>query len=337
MRVVVAALAVAFWPGATDAATVAPRDLVAGVVRDFAQPRSTILASAAEAHAKAWDVLCGAPAPARLDAARATFHTAADAWNNVSVLRLGPVSVEFRAERLYFWPDRKNTTGRAVAALIGAADPPTSGSVLAGSAAAQGLPALERVLFDEGAATLSTPAGAARCAAGRAIAGAFAKIADDVAQGWSAPGADGDRMMAAIESEALELASRLATDVVTAYAMAADIRLSPVLGQSAAEAKPTHAELYRAGRAARALRRELDSAASLVALIAGRDSKIANEARILAAAPVPDDIGKAAADPRARRALVDLRDRIKAFQTRLADALPEAIGVGLGFNALDGD
>jgi predicted lipoprotein len=337
MRVCLAALAVALFAGTAGAADVAPRDLVASVVRDFAQPRSSALAGAAQAQVKAWEDLCAAPTAPEVDAARAAFQAAADAWNNVALLRLGPVSVDFRAERLYFWPDRKNTTGRAVAALIGANAPPTAATVLSGSAAAQGLPALERILFEEGAATLATPAGAARCAAGRAVAGAFAVLADDVARGWSAAGGEGDRMMAAIDVEAQELASRIATDLVTAYAMAADVRLSPVLGASAAEAKPTHAELWRAGRAARALRRELDSAATVIALIGGRESKIAAEARAIAGAALPDDLGKAAADPKARKALVDLRDRIKAFQTRLADALPDVIGTGLGFNALDGD
>ena len=69
----------------------------------------------------------------------------------IEFLRFGPASDEFRFERMSYWPERKNATGKALTLLLaGKGDEGLGEAQFAKtSAAGQGLPALERLLFEE--------------------------------------------------------------------------------------------------------------------------------------------------------------------------------------------
>src|SRR5207247_4902359 len=79
------------------------------------------------------------------------YLATADTWSQIEFLHYGPIGEEFRAERLSYWPERKNATAKGLAVLLekdGVADL-TPEMFVKNSVAAQGLPALERLLFDE--------------------------------------------------------------------------------------------------------------------------------------------------------------------------------------------
>ena len=82
----------------------------------------------------------------------ASFHEVADRWASIEMMRTGPASEDFRHERFYFWPERKNAVDRAIATAMKAEDgtPFTASRIGGESAALQGLPALERLLFGNG-------------------------------------------------------------------------------------------------------------------------------------------------------------------------------------------
>ncbi len=117
-------------------------------------PRYARLADATAAFDLAARGFCAAPATAPFDEVRSAFHAAADAWHDVEHIRFGPMESRLRAERLYFWPDPRNATARQLADLLSGRDPAvlTAEGFVRASAAVQGLPAAERLLFDEGAA-----------------------------------------------------------------------------------------------------------------------------------------------------------------------------------------
>src|SRR6185503_11648642 len=94
-----------------------------------------------------------------------------------------------RAERLYFWPDPRNTTARQLGELMASRDAATltAESVSRGSAAVQGLPAVERLLFDEGATAAfrrEGEEGRRRCEVLEAITRNVRDIAGDVLREW---------------------------------------------------------------------------------------------------------------------------------------------------------
>ena len=95
-----------------------------------------------------------------------------------------------RAERLYFWPDPRNATARQLGELLAGRDPAalTAEGFVRASAAVQGLPAVERLLFDEGAAAAfrrGGDVGRRRCEVLEAITRNVAGITGEVAREWS--------------------------------------------------------------------------------------------------------------------------------------------------------
>lgn len=116
-------------------------------------PRYRALASATAELAERTERFCGAPEESGLASVRAGFHAAADAWQAVQHLRFGPVELFLRSRRCAFWPDPRDTVGRGMAPILAEQDRQaiSAESFAAGNVAIQGLPALERLLFDDGA------------------------------------------------------------------------------------------------------------------------------------------------------------------------------------------
>ncbi|MEQ9814914.1 MAG: imelysin family protein [Azospirillaceae bacterium] len=120
-----------------------------------------------------------------LDAVIAAYHGAYDDWMALSWINFGPETLFMRPVRVHFWPDRRNALGRQLGELLNAPrddllDPATLGET---SVALQGLPALERLLFEvEGLA-----AGSYACDLARSIAANLHAIGQDLARAWADP------------------------------------------------------------------------------------------------------------------------------------------------------
>jgi predicted lipoprotein len=332
----------------------AARAVLAAVDRHII-PSYRALAEAADAQEKAWNAFATNRAAGDIEALKTAYNTTADAWARAQLVKTGPLSLFLRYERFAYWPEARNVTQRMLDQLLKSNDPKelSPETLQRDSVAAQGLTALERLLYDgdNPGQLLKAPgqAGEWRTQVGQGIARNMSAIADDVAAEWTAP--DGVRAAIAankpwktIFADTPEAASLLLTDLVSAFRLIHDVKLLPVMGASADVARPRVAEAWRSGRTQRNLRLNIESAQALTRVwgettpAAHRtkiDALYATALKAIDAAPV--DLGDAAADLM-RRALVEAaRAGVKAVQLEIAATLPTDLGITLGFNSLDGD
>lgn len=323
-----------------------------GVVDRWYLPRVDALASAFAAQQVAWQAGCAdAVDLARL---RDAFQTACDAWITIEHAGFGPLGAHERADRIAFFPDRRNAIGKAVADLLGRAQKgPVAARDVAGiTVAGQGLPALERLLYDAELAKsfeMDPARTQARCAVGLAIAGNLAGIAAEAKDEWLAPAGPRAALAAGHGSppafaDGGQALSRMITDLATGLQRLVDLKILRVLGAEFDMAKPLLAEGVRSGRVKRnlmlAARSLGDEARALAAtapdVVRSRVDRVAERFAQRYAA-MPDDVAALAADPQRRGEVVDLIAPLRAMQTAMAVELAPALGVQLGFNSLDGD
>lgn len=324
------------------------------VVESWLLPRYDALLAAAKAQQAAWDGFCAAPSAAGVAELKARFVAASEAWSAVEFVTFGPIILSLRPDRFNLFPERRNAVGRSVAELI--ADPTDERlqpqRFFRLSAAAQGLPALERILYDEGAeaALVAGPEAARRCALGRAVALNLATIAGELRSGW---GSRSEGLLAQLVAGKADpvyfpdpkaLLSQIVTDLAGAYQRVVDQRLLVVLGKSADEAKPLLSDRRRSGLSKETIVAIVTSASALgEALSVGLDAKdrasfhATLQAAQATAQGLPEDIGAAATTPEGRKALQAAVTVFKAAQAGVARPLAAGLGVPLGFNALDGD
>ncbi|MFG1464114.1 imelysin family protein [Xanthobacter sp. DSM 24535] len=317
-------------------------------------PRYDALTATTARQEQAWRTFCAKPGPEGIGTLSADFRAVADAWAQVSFVTFGPVILALRADRFNMFPDKRNAVSRSIPELLADPDetrlqPDRFGRL---SAAVQGLPALERVLFEPDAAPklVAGDDAARRCALGTAIALNLATIAKDIRAGW------GDKttgLLAEVKSgkgdkvflpDPAQVPSLVVTDLAGAYQRVVDLGLIAVLGKSVEEAKPLAGEGRRSGREAEILRQMVRSANALgSSLAAGLPEPARGQvlARFAAAQKavdaLPADLGAAAADPKRRKLLETAVTEVKAAQKAVVDPLAAKLGVPLGFNALDGD
>ena len=266
-------------------------------------------------------------------ALRAGWSAAFDAWQGIAHLRLGPVEEEGRVLAIAFWPDPKGIGARQTAALLAAADPAmlTPANIAEQSVAARGFYGMERLLWPS-----AQWAGDDPCPLIHALADDLARMAVEVQAGWQTgfaaaleqPGPGGRYLSDAEAKQAL------LTALVTGIAFNAEARLARPLG-AFDRPRPERAEARASGRSARNL------ALSLAAL--------ADFATHLATAPkTAQALTKAAAqaetldlvhldDPQIWLKADILRQTLQAAKDMALAEIGPALGVGIGFNAADGD
>ncbi len=315
---------------------------VLAVVDQFIIPAYRALAQATDAQEKAWTVFATKRESSDLEPLYVAYNAACDAWANVQIVKTGPTSLFLRTERFAYWPEARNVTQRTLDALIASNDPKelAPDKLARDSVAAQGLTALERLLYGSGdknlAGLLKAPgrAGQWRTQVGQGIARNLNVIAKDVLAEWTAP--DGVRAAIAankawktIFADAPEAARLLLTDLVAGFKLMHDVKLLPV---------------WRSGRSQRDLMLNLEAAHAMTRIFAEpipASHKPKIEALYAAATKatdaVPADLGEAAADKTRRPRVEAARAAIKVVQVELAKTLPADLGITLGFNSLDGD
>jgi predicted lipoprotein len=103
------------------------------------------------------EALCKQPSDAKLKEAKDAFAAAVDAWNKVEIYRFGPVMEQHRIDHLFYWPDPKSLGLKQVQDALARKDETVAapGTLAAKSVALHGLPALEYLLYGEGADALA--------------------------------------------------------------------------------------------------------------------------------------------------------------------------------------
>jgi predicted lipoprotein len=340
---------------AARAGTPRQAQIALAVTDAFVIPIYRRLADAAKRNETGWQFFKDNRLQGSFATVRAGYNQLADVWAQAQTIKMGPISLFLRSERFAYWPEARNATTRALETLLASRSPASlSPETLAtNSVAAQGLTALERLLYDgaDPAMALRAPgaAGAWRVEVGLGISRNLALIAQDVLNDWTAP--NGVRAAIAANrgwnnlfASGTEAATLLLTDLVGAFRVMHDLKLLPVLGESIDVARPQMAEAWRSRRPARNLQLNLLAARDMERVFA-RGMRAQQQAPIdalfvaaeRAINALPADMGEAAADPRRRQLVVNAERATRAVQVKIAEVLPPALGITLGFNALDGD
>lgn len=346
-------------PPAKSAEPLSASDLgaiAAAAVEDHIRPGFDALAVETAVLADRMRGLCSTPSPDTLAAARAGFAAVVRGWSAVEFLRLGPMTEAHRADRFYFWPDRKGITLRHVQAALAAEDPAltTPAGMAEASVAVQGLPALEFLLHGSGAEALAAPPAGYRCTFAATVADNIAAIAADAAAGWRDPEGFSAVLLRPGPDNALfrtaeEAAARVTDIPGTAAHMLQDRKLNPAIGTDPGSARPNLAPFRRSGLTNAALRANLEGLKLLAdrsgmsaavrdrapALQSGIDTVYGNLFSALAELPVP--LGEAAADPQLRGLVNHIALLLSRLRTLLQEQAPAALGMKVMFNAYDGD
>jgi uncharacterized protein len=282
---------------------------------------------------------------------KADFDRLATQWAYVEVLRFGPLVEANRFERFFMWPDT-GRTGRQIQAAVTAnqQDVLDAGQLAKKSVALQGMPALEYILFQPDLKT--DPA--FRCAYALAIATRLDATAMDIAAGWQVEEPFGKSFSTpsktGIYHSQREVLAETVKALVTALKFTRETKLLPALGATPEQARFQRAYLWRSHNTFHGLSATLDAVTALyraagfeallkddpnkigsaIAFELARAQEVANRLRGVEAA-------QAFSDPATREDISYIAVLLESVHSRIAQDLAPVIGVGVGFNALDGD
>jgi predicted lipoprotein len=304
--------------------------------------------------------LCEARDRAALDAARAGFAETLRQWARLQFLSFGPIAQHQRAARIEYWPDKRNVVGRQLNDVLGKQDPAAlePERFATTSVGVQGLPALERLLYEEDALSAvakDAPGAAYRCQLLAAIGDNLNHIAKDIVAGWTGgylqsveqPDEEGEEF----RSER-DVAARILNDLLTSTIAIRDMKMLAALGDSIAKAKGQQAEFWRSGQSLAVLKANLEGLRELF----GTDGGLGHLLRKTdGGAKVADDFAAASDEALAAldRITLPLKDAVKDEAQRkevealavqlvvlrdlLAGPVATTLNLPIGFNALDGD
>jgi len=345
------------------AQTTAPQGrLDAALAQHHVIPRYGHLAATAAALRGTAEAFCAKPDKAGLEATRAGFHRAMDAWMGVQHIRFGPGELFMRVFRLQHWPDKKNIGGRQLEALLAARDDAALApeKMRSASVAVQGLSALERLLFGKGgeAALLAAGSDAGyRCRLLVAIAANVAKMSADILAEWqggghaaataAAAGYDGDE-------EEQEAVLEYFKSFYGSLQFVGELKLQLPLGRSLERSRPRLAESWRSRRSLRNVIVNLEALEQMylgeggpgfAALVAEREGGPQLDAEVRAAfvralataREIARPLAEAVGDPEARPKVERLRAEVLALRDLARSRLAPALGLPVGFNSFDGD
>ncbi len=295
--------------------------------------------------------MCQAGAPWQAQRLEEGFRALVSAWSRVAFLRFGPLVQDNRFERVFFWPDPRGVMLRQIRPFMQGTQ--AADDLRAQSVALQGLPALEYALYSDQGLLATGPEGdkqAAVCRYAVAVAGNLAEVADALWQAWkpqgdyakdfARPGKDNTfyRSDNEVLAEAIKALS-------AGLRFEGDVKLRAALGAQQDKAKPRILPFWRSGLTLYAL--------------AEASSGLADFHEAAGFAPEPDWLARSL-DQELRQSADILRERegqvldmggdadlyreltlvvLKLDNARrmVDENLAPSLGVGMGFNALDGD
>jgi uncharacterized protein len=313
-----------------------PAQIARRFAHEFAVPRFEAVAKAAHAQADAWASFCAAGKFKDTAALKSAFNDLADAWARVEFVRIGPAATALRVERFNWWLDRTGATTKALNAMLAA--PPAPDKLASGSVAGQGLPVIERLIYGP------EPLTAQRCAIGVAVAHGQAVIADAIVSDWTSPAGaaaalDANTRWNMSFADASEAANVMMTDCAAGLEGLKDLKVAMLLHDALNTTAPRLAEGVRSGRSWRDVQLNLAAIRDGVSYFL-RDAPAADKARLDAAFDDAEGALKIVNDPTLKdraAAINHAHDVFTALSTAAIAVLPEATGLTLGFNNLDGD
>jgi len=306
---------------------------------------------------------CSDPDAGGLEDTQTAFHAAMDIWQEIQPWRMGPLVANGRDQHIEYWPDKHGTAARQFRKLM--FDKPaayTDPEKLAGaSAALQGFPALEEVLFsdDHGDQMIAADEdGVFLCQYGTAIATNLGTLSAELQDEW--PEFASAMETAGPDSMDYPTAKFAATDLYRALheglLIISTQKLARPLGENAEDARASRAESPISKRSLRNIEHNL---IGLFAIYDGKWDDIGEEGKGLAAlidnslldrsfrlnwqtvgdsvAELPPSVAKVLEQPDGYETLTDLKGQIEFLTTLVENDVGGNTQLGGGFNALDGD
>lgn len=307
-------------------------------------------ADALHASLPAW---CDKPDAAGAEKVQADFERLVTAWSGIAFLRFGPLMESGRYERIYFWPDPRGMTLRQVSGLLrGQGEIPNGADLASHSVALQGLPALEYVLYDDDGLLAQQAPNARACAYAVSIAANLLSVSTQLHQEWAA---DGDYAQKFAQPGAANMLYRNRQEVAgegikalsSGLQFVRDVEVQPVLGSGMSAAKPKRAPFWRSGLTAKTMAATVDgmlqfySAAALRFaadedwMEAGLRHELDQARDTLASMSGP--IAPQLKSPDGYRRWTLTKLLFNNAKSITDEHIAPAIGVRIGFNALDGD
>jgi len=322
-------------------------EFVTSFIEHHVVPRYTVLASRISDMNAAAQSFCTSPSSDRLLAMREAFSAAYLSWMSVQHIRFGSALEGDAHYRFQFWPDKHGQGAKQIRRLILADTPvPEAMELAEGSVALQGFPALERVLFADDKALLAGDAKATRrCALIRSISANLKSLSQTVLGRWTENRVVGsDAALGEIVRVYLEQLQTIT-----------ELKIKRPLGKSREAARPKRAEAWRSSLSFAAIEANLKALRAVYSgeggwsgfapflasdeetqsMASAIEEHFAYGAKVVSGQPstlretVQSEDGR-----RTLAALIGTVDEIREFSFAV---LPEALGVTLGFNSLDGD
>ena len=327
----------------------------AALAETHAVPRYERLATATDALAAAAEALCESMRDAGMTSAREAFHGAMDAWMGAQHMRFGPIETFNRAYRFYFWPQARAKVADAVAELVaGGEEDERLARIGRANVAVHGLLAAEVLLYDE----RYLGSDAKGCGLLAAVTANMRTMAAGILADWregetpfaglmTTPGPDNPQF----EDHATGTLAFFQS-LHDSLQLVHDVNLKPVIGESAATVRPALAESRLSARSQRNILVTLEAlqalylgkgGAGLGDFTAAADPKLDRLMRkafrltLATAQSIDGPVENAAADPALRPPVEKLAKQVRALRQIVRDRLAPALGLAVGFNALDGD
>ena len=306
---------------------------------------------------------CSAPDADGLSDVRGDFHAAMDIWQEIQPWRMGPLVANGRDQHIEYWPDKHGTATRQFRKLmfnkpVAFTDPVKLSEA---SAALQGFPALEEVLFDDAhsdALISANEDGVFLCQYGSAIATNLVAITGELRDDW--PGFAEAMSTAGADSMDYPTAKFAATDLYRALheglLIISTQKLGRPLGDEEKDAKASRGESETSKRSLRNIHHNL---IGLLAIYDGQWGDAGEEGKGLAAlidsslldrsfrlnwqtvqdtlADLPPSLTELLDQPDGYQKLVDLQGQIDFLTSLVENDVGGNTNLGGGFNALDGD
>jgi len=307
-------------------------------------PAYALLAETTAAQARAWDTACASADSGQLATLQQAYVEVSDAWATVFHWNFGPVTLLLRRDRFYHWPERRNTIAKGLSQLLAKPDAEKLKLVNFAhtSVAVQGLPALERLVFER----TDTLKNAWNCQVGKSIAANLSHMAEDAAKEWAgevvAVIARGEEHPMYFDGPKATL-NKLFTELLTGYAIIKDQKILPVLGANVKKAKPNLIEARRSNRFAENLKLNLETLFAADAIMA---SYLPTNERNALADKRATAMGFLKALPPLKHAVYVESERaqylaftavLSALRKDMVAAYTTHLGLTIGFNSLDGD
>ena len=332
----------------------------AALVETHALPRYERLATATESFAAAAKAFCAGPSDDGRARLRERFHEAMDAWMGVQHLRFGPVDLFMRGYRFYFWPQARGKVAEAVDELVAAGEDDTALAARIGRAnvAVQGLLAAEVLLYDERYLGTGPGGGTTGCGLLTAAAANMRTMAAGILADWRDGDAAFARLMATPGPDNPHFEDHAAgtlaffQSLYDSLQLIYDVNLKPVISESAGAVRPFLAESRLSSRSQRNIVGTLEALQVLYGgeggpglgdLTAIADPKLDRLLRkafcltLATARSIDRPVEAAAADRSLRPQVEKLATQVRALKQIARDRLAPALGLAVGFNALDGD